>query len=49
MTTTSTKCSLFQTKKELLLTKTDKEALSLIRPTSKNRVPDPLVVLHLKN
>ena len=45
-TTKSTKCSLFQTTRELLENKTNLQALTLVGPTRKNPIPDPLVVLH---
>ena len=49
VTTKSTKCSLFQTTRELLVNKTDLQALTLGGPTRENPVPDSLAVLHLNN
>ena len=49
MTTKSTKHSLFQTTRELLVNKTDLQALTLVGPTRENRVLDTLAVLQLDN
>ena len=47
--TKSTKCSLFQTTRDIVVNKTDLRALTLAGPTRKNPVQDPLAVLHLDN
>ena len=49
MTTKSTKCSLFQTLRELSVNRKDLQALTLVGPTRDNPVPNPLAVLHLNN
>ena len=43
------KCSLFLTLRGLLVNRKDLQALTLVRPTQKNLVLDPLAVLHLDN
>ena len=49
VTTKSTKCSLFQTLKELSVNRKDLRALALVGPTRENSVSDPLAVQHLDN
>ena len=49
VTTKSTKCSLFQTTRELLVNKTDLRASTLVGPTRQDPALDLLAVLHLDN
>ena len=49
VTTKSTKCSLFQTKRELLVDRKDLRAVTLVGLTRENPVPDPIAVLNLDN
>ena len=49
VTTKSTKCSLFQTTREILVNKTDLQALTLQGPTREDPALDTLAILHLDN